>query len=172
MIRSVGSGLGAITTAFSRSRCSPGQSRTHEQHDVGEQAWRAILNRAAVPTSFSYVLLYGLSVTRILIGLTGVGLLLTNFSSRLLAFGSGSAWNGEGAGARQRLPRRSGSSAGSTASPTTTCCSRRCTSCCSPWPGHVCVLGWRFKIVLPIYFVLWVSFIEMNDALGAIRGPC
>lgn len=27
-------------------------------------------------------------------------------------------------------------------------------------------LGWRFKIVLPVYFVLWVSFIEMNDAVG------
>src|SRR5690606_3018726 len=39
--------------------------------------------------------LYGLAVTRILIGLTGVGLLLTNFSSRLYTFGSGSAWNGE-----------------------------------------------------------------------------
>src|SRR5699024_5478088 len=27
-------------------------------------------------------------------------------------------------------------------------------------------IGWRFKVVLPFYFVLWISFIEMNDALG------
>ncbi|MFT4235190.1 MAG: HTTM domain-containing protein, partial [Microbacterium sp.] len=25
---------------------------------------------------------------------------------------------------------------------------------------------WRTKIVLPVYFVLWISFIEMNDAVG------
>src|SRR5699024_3048380 len=28
------------------------------------------------------------------------------------------------------------------------------------------ILGWRMKIVLPIFFVGWVSFIEVNDALG------
>ena len=41
--------------------------------------------------------IYGLAVTRIVLGLTGIGLLLTNFSTRLYTFGSGSAWNGEGA---------------------------------------------------------------------------
>ncbi|MGO1466489.1 MAG: HTTM domain-containing protein [Microbacterium gubbeenense] len=110
------------------------------------------------------VSLYGLSVTRILIGLTGVGLLLTNFSSRLYAFGSGSAWNGEGAEPVSDFPK----------------------IWIFSWFHRVAyddvlfttlyvvllalavmfVLGWRFKIVLPIYFVLWVSFIEMNDALG------
>src|SRR5690625_3799069 len=38
---------------------------------------------------------YGLAVTRILIGLTGLGLILTNFNARHYAFGVGAAWNGE-----------------------------------------------------------------------------
>ena len=38
---------------------------------------------------------YGLAVTRILLGLTGLGLLATNFRTRYYSFGSGSAWNGE-----------------------------------------------------------------------------
>lgn len=40
---------------------------------------------------------YGLAVTRVLLGLTGLGLLATNFRTRYYAFGSGSAWNGEAA---------------------------------------------------------------------------
>ncbi|MDI6943803.1 HTTM domain-containing protein [Microbacterium barkeri] len=108
--------------------------------------------------------LYGIAVTRILLGLTGVGLLLTNFSTRLYTFGSGSAWNGEAAEPVSDFPKI--------------------------WlfglfdsvrldDGLFTVLylvllalavlftlGWRFKIVLPVYFVLWVSFIEMNDAVG------
>lgn len=108
--------------------------------------------------------LYGIAITRILIGLTGVGLLLTNFSTRLYAFGSGSAWNGEGAEPVSDFPK----------------------IWIFSWFHRVAyddvllttlylvllalaimfTIGWRFKIVLPIYFVLWVSFIEMNDALG------
>ncbi|NNV08608.1 HTTM domain-containing protein, partial [Geobacillus sp. MMMUD3] len=38
---------------------------------------------------------YGLAVTRILMGITGFGLLLTNFAARNYAFGVGAAWNGE-----------------------------------------------------------------------------
>lgn len=39
--------------------------------------------------------LYGLAVTRILFGITAIGLLASNFGTRLYTFGSGSAWNGE-----------------------------------------------------------------------------
>lgn len=108
--------------------------------------------------------LYGLAVTRILLGLTGVGLLLTNFSTRLYTFGAGSAWNGEGVRPVSDFPR----------------------IWLFSWFHRVAyddvlftalylvllalavmfTLGWRFKVVLPIYFVLWVSFIEMNDAVG------
>lgn len=107
---------------------------------------------------------YGLAVTRILFGLTGVGLLLTNFRTRLYTFGSGSAWNGEGVEPVSDFPK----------------------IWIFSWFHRVAyddvlftalylvllafavmfTLGWRFKIVLPIYFVLWVSFIEMSDAVG------
>nr|WP_232527971.1 HTTM domain-containing protein [Microbacterium suaedae] len=108
--------------------------------------------------------LYGLAVTRILFGLTGIGLLLTNFSTRLYTFGSGSAWNGEGAEPVSDFPK----------------------IWIFSWFHRVAyddalfttlylvllalavmfTIGWRFKIVLPVYFVLWVSFIEMTDAVG------
>ncbi|WP_036321009.1 HTTM domain-containing protein [Microbacterium indicum] len=107
---------------------------------------------------------YGLAVTRILFGLTGVGLLLTNFGTRLYTFGSGSAWNGEAQEPVSDFPKI--------------------------WLFSLFdrvrlddglftalyllllalavafTLGWRTKIVLPVYFVLWVSFIEMTDAVG------
>ena len=108
--------------------------------------------------------IYGLAVTRIVLGLTGIGLLLTNFSTRLYAFGSGSAWNGEGAEPVSDFPQM----------------------WLFSWFHRVAyddmlfttlylvllalavafTIGWRFKIVLPFYFVLWVSFIEMNDSIG------
>lgn len=107
---------------------------------------------------------YGLAVTRILIGLTGLGLLLTNFNARHYAFGVGSAWNGEIAEPKSDFP--------------------------SIWLfslfhrvvtnpplftamiiglailAVVIILGWRTRIVLPFYLVLWVSFIELNDGAG------
>jgi len=108
--------------------------------------------------------LYGLAMTRIVLGLTGVGLLLTNFGTRLYTFGSGSAWNGEAREVVSDFPK----------------------IWIFSWFDRVRLddtvftflyvlllllavlftLGWRVKIVLPVYFVLWVSFIEMTDAVG------
>src|SRR5690606_8950174 len=48
---------------------------------------------------------YGIAVTRMLLGATGIGLLLTNFSTRLYTFGSGVAWSGETAEPVSPLPR-------------------------------------------------------------------
>lgn len=108
--------------------------------------------------------LYGLAVTRILIGLTGVGLLLTNFSSRLYTFGSGSAWNGELAEPVSDFPKIWLFSwfhmvAGNDALFTLLYILLLALAV-------AITVGWRFKIVLPFYFVLWISFIEMNDAVG------
>lgn len=106
---------------------------------------------------------YGLAVTRILLAITGLGMLLTNFRTRYYTFGSGSAWNGEAAEPISDFP--------------------------NIWLfstfhklalhdtaftigllvlgvlGVLVLLGWRTKIILPIFFVLWVSFIEVNDTL-------
>lgn len=108
--------------------------------------------------------LYGLAVTRILIGLTGVGLLLTNFSTRLYTFGSGSAWNGELAEPVSDFPKIWLFSwfhmvAGNDALFTILYLVLLALAV-------AITVGWRFKIVLPFYFVLWISFIEMNDAVG------
>jgi len=108
--------------------------------------------------------LYGLAVTRILIGLTGAGLLATNYSSRLYTFGSGSAWNGELAEPVSDFPKIWLFSwfhqvAGNDALFTVLYIVLFALAIAM-------MLGWRFKIVLPVYFVLWISFIEMNDAVG------
>lgn len=105
---------------------------------------------------------YGIAVTRMLLGATGIGLLLTNFSTRLYTFGSGVAWSGETAEPSSLLPRVwlfslfhriQLNDAAFTA-------------------GYLILLllavavllGWRTRFTLPVFFVAWVSFIELNDA--------
>jgi len=107
---------------------------------------------------------YGLAVTRILLGLTGLGLLATNFRTRYYAFGSGSAWNGEAAEPVSDFPQI------------------WIFSLFHKLALHdvwltvatlglaglaiIVTLGWRTRVTLPIFFVAWVSYIEVNDALG------
>ncbi|MCQ9367249.1 HTTM domain-containing protein [Brevibacterium sp. 91QC2O2] len=108
--------------------------------------------------------LYGLAVTRILFGLTALGILATNWNTRLYTFGSGSAWNGEMRQPVSDFPKiwlfsLFHNVAGS-----------------DFWLTFwylvltvlavLFVLGWRFRIVHPIFFVLWIGFIEMNDMVG------
>ncbi|WP_375081525.1 HTTM domain-containing protein [Microbacterium sp. CR_7] len=108
--------------------------------------------------------LYGLAVTRILFGVTAIGLLASNFSTRLYTFGSGSAWNGELAQPVSDFPTIWVFSAfhavmGNDALYTALYL----------FLGVLAVLfvlGWRFRIVLPVFFCLWVGFIEANDMVG------
>ncbi|MDA4894403.1 HTTM domain-containing protein [Streptomyces sp. MS2A] len=108
--------------------------------------------------------LYGLAVTRILFGVTALGLLAANFGTRLYTFGSGSAWNGEMAEPVSDFPKI------------------WIFSTFHAVMGNdvvytlmylllgvlavLFVLGWRFRIVLPVFFCLWVGFIEANDMVG------
>jgi len=108
--------------------------------------------------------LYGFAVLRIIAGITMFGFLAANFSSRLVSYGSGSAWTTE-----LQLPN----SAFST----------------MPVFGIVhqfayddipftaiyivlmalsllLMLGWRFRIVLPFAFVLLVGVFEQTSILG------
>ncbi|MFT4235515.1 MAG: HTTM domain-containing protein, partial [Microbacterium sp.] len=143
----------------------------HAIASLATQLWRLIVHIAVTGwrTGESWLLdskksAHGLAVTRIFFGLTGVLLLLTNWSTRLYTFGSGSAWNGEAAEPVSDFPK----------------------IWIFSWFDRVrnddllftllylvllalavmVMLGWRTKIVLPVYFVLWISFIEMNDAVG------
>ncbi|WGP08074.1 HTTM domain-containing protein (plasmid) [Bacillus subtilis] len=107
---------------------------------------------------------YGLAVTRILIGLTGLGLLLTNFNARHYAFGVGSAWNGEIADPKSDFPSLwlfSLFHRAVTNPPLFTVMIIGLAIL-----AIVIILGWRTRIILPFYLVLWVSFIELNDSAG------
>ncbi|WP_416443158.1 HTTM domain-containing protein [Leucobacter sp. HNU] len=108
--------------------------------------------------------LYGLAVTRILFGVTGLGLLLTNFSTRLYTFGPGSAWNGELAQPVSDFPKIwlfSLFHAVSGNAVLYTLCYVALMAV-----AVLFILGWRFRIVLPVFFIGWVSFIEANDMVG------
>lgn len=108
--------------------------------------------------------LYGLAVTRMLMGAAAIGLLASNFRTRYYAFGSGSAWNGEATDPGSefvKIPifslfhRIMGNDLLLTVY----------------YLGlfvlaGLIIVGWRFKLVLPVFFVLWVSFIEAHDMLG------
>lgn len=107
---------------------------------------------------------YGLAVTRILIGFTGLGLILTNFSARHYTFGVGSAWNGEIAEPKSDFPNIWLFSLFHRAVTTPPLFTAMMIGLALL--AIVIILGWRTRIVLPIYLVLWVSFIELNDGAG------
>ncbi|MGO3886096.1 MAG: HTTM domain-containing protein [Mycetocola sp.] len=108
--------------------------------------------------------LYGLAVTRIIFGLTGIGLLLSNFSTRLYTFGAGSAWNGEAADPTSAFPSIWLFSSFHSVMLNDTAFTALYLVLLVL--AVLFMLGWRFKFVLPIYLVLWVSFIEVNDSVG------
>ena len=108
--------------------------------------------------------LYGLAVTRILFGVTALGLLAANFGTRLYTFGPGSAWNGEMANPVSDFPKIWVFSAfhavmGNGVAYTALYLFLAALAV-------LFVLGWRFRIVLPVFFCLWVGFIEANDMVG------
>lgn len=124
------------------------------------RAW----NRLEDMLTGRYHATYGLAVTRILIGLTGLGLLLTNFSARHYAFGVGSAWNGEIAEPQSDFPDIwlfSLFHRAVTNPPLFTAMILGLAIL-----AVLIILGWRTRIVLPFYLVAWVSFIELNDGAG------
>ena len=108
--------------------------------------------------------LYGLAVTRIIFGLTAFGLLLTNFSTRLYTFGSGSAWNGEMRAPLSDFPQIWLFSAFHRVAANDVAFTILYLLLMGL--AVLFALGWRFRIVLPVFFVMWVSFIEMNDMVG------
>ncbi|UVI35823.1 HTTM domain-containing protein [Brevibacterium spongiae] len=107
---------------------------------------------------------YGLAVTRILIGFTGLGLILTNFAARHYTFGVGSAWNGEIAEPKSDFPSIWLFSLFHRAVTTPPLFTAMMIGLALL--AVVIILGWRTRIILPIYLILWVSFIELNDGAG------
>lgn len=108
--------------------------------------------------------LYGLAVTRMIFGLTALGLLVSNFSTRLYTFGPGSAWNGELAKPLSDFPKMWLFSAFHAVAGNDVAFTLM--YLLLMLVAVLFVVGWRFRIVHPVFFVLWVSFIEMNDMVG------
>lgn len=124
----------------------------------------SLLSNVEEALTGSYKATYGIAVTRILMGFTGLGLLLTNFNSRHYTFGVGSAWNGEINQPTSDFPQMWIFSLFHQVAAT-------------PWLftllyialaglAIVVVLGWRTRVVLPFYLIFWISFIEVNDVAG------
>ncbi|MDJ1370779.1 HTTM domain-containing protein [Gulosibacter molinativorax] len=107
---------------------------------------------------------YGLAITRILLGLSAVGLLVSNWRTRLYSFGSGSLWNGEGLEAKSDFPQIWLFSAFHRAMPNDLAYTALYLLLLAL--AIAFTLGWRTRIVHPIFLVLWISFIEANDMLG------
>ncbi|WP_367948814.1 HTTM domain-containing protein [Microbacterium sp. NC79] len=107
---------------------------------------------------------YGLAITRILLGVSAIGLLLSNFSTRLYSFGSGSLWNGEGLEAKSDFPKIWIFSSFHEAMSNDLVYTLLYLLLLALAVAFT--LGWRTRIVHPALFILWVSFIEANDMLG------
>ncbi|TSI14076.1 HTTM domain-containing protein [Brevibacterium aurantiacum] len=107
---------------------------------------------------------YGLAVTRILIGITGLGLILTNFNARHYTFGVGNAWSGEIAEPQSDFPNIRLFSLFHRAVTTPPLFTAMMIALALL--AVVITLGWHTRIILPFYLVLWVSFIELNDGAG------
>jgi hypothetical protein len=107
---------------------------------------------------------YGLAITRIMLGATAVGLLASNWNTRLYAFGSGSVWNGEAAEPKSDFPKIWFFSAFHRVIQDDIAFTLLYLVLIAL--GIAFMLGWRFRIVLPVFFCLWVGFIESNDMLG------
>ena len=108
--------------------------------------------------------LYGLAVTRILFGITALGLLISNFSTRLYTFGPGSAWNGELAAPVSDFPKIWLFSAFHAVMGDAVLYTLLYLALVAV--AVLFTIGWRFRIVLPVFFCLWIGFIEANDMVG------
>ncbi|PZE83390.1 HTTM domain-containing protein [Curtobacterium sp. MCBD17_032] len=107
---------------------------------------------------------YGISVTRMLIGVHGMLIIAANFSTRYYAFGAGSFWDGQHAYPGSDFARIwvfswfpfiGASNGGLTFSLVALFVL-----------ALLVALGWRTKFVLPVYGVFFVSWMEMNDLLS------
>lgn len=108
--------------------------------------------------------LYGLAVTRILFGLLGMGMIATNWSTRYYAYGAGSAWTGEalypGSDFAKFWPTSYFHDIGQQDVLLTASMAALFVI------SALLMLGWRTRVVMPLFLIGYVSWIEMNDLLS------
>ncbi|MFC7626009.1 HTTM domain-containing protein [Microlunatus sp. GCM10028923] len=134
-------------------------------------AWEVLRSTVGASGKFAYGwlteskhALYGLAVGRVLLGVTGLGLLLTNFSTMYYFAGSGSAWNGEGVEPISSFPKIWIFSLFRAAAFNDFAFTALYIALAAL--AVLVIVGFKSRIVIPVYFVGWVSFIELNDAVG------
>lgn len=107
---------------------------------------------------------YGVSVARMGLGATALLLLVANFQTRLYSFGSGIVWSGERINPVSdfpKIPLFSAFYAASLNDGAFTALYVVLMALCV-----VVILGYRMKVTLIVFGVLWVSFIEVTDFIG------
>lgn len=108
--------------------------------------------------------LYGLAITRILMAFTALGILITNFSTRYYAFGTGSAWTGELASPESEFPKLWIFSFFQDIRAHDTWFTISYVALAGL--AVLLLLGYRTKLTTAVFLIAWVSFIELNDMLG------
>lgn len=107
---------------------------------------------------------YGVAVARILLGVAALGILASNFSTRLYTWGAGGAWSGDLASPRSDFPRIwlfsafqsvRDSAAGFTL-----------LYLLVAVLAVLVVLGYRVRIVIPAFLILWIGLVELQDMVG------
>ncbi len=104
---------------------------------------------------------YGLAVTRILLGVTALGLWITNFRSRYYTFGSGAAWTGQIQEPESKLSAIWLFSAFRHVA--TNDLAMTLLYLLTGVLAVTVILGYRTRILLPLFTVLWVSLVEVQD---------
>lgn len=99
---------------------------------------------------------YGLAVTRILLGVSGLGLLINNFSATLYGTGSGRINRPAASGSGLSDPWLFRSFSESLSDPAVFSLFYLLLMLLA----GLLILGWRSRLVLPLYFVLWSSIVE------------
>ncbi|WP_460802397.1 HTTM domain-containing protein [Microbacterium sp. GXF6406] len=107
---------------------------------------------------------YGTAIMRIVLGLVGLGLLFSNFAARSYLYGPAATWTQESVDPQAALPRVWLFSIVRHLSHSMLFITL--VFIVLAVLAALIVVGWRIRLVLPVYFVLWVSLIETNDAVS------
>lgn len=107
---------------------------------------------------------YGLAVTRMLLGAVGFTMLIANFPTRYYTFGNASRWSGDLTDPVSDFPTLFPFSISHFFAQTNFGLTFLMVLLLGL--SAALALGWRTRVVLPIYFVLWVGFIELQDMVG------
>lgn len=100
---------------------------------------------------------YGLAVARILLGLMMLGMLVTNFTTRLYVFGAGAAWTGQ-----LDYPTSDFSKLGGVADVANNDVALTAVYLLLAVCTVLFIIGYRTRLVMVPLFVMWVGLIEIN----------